>query len=501
MALEQLKIREIVDDAIGKKLDVPEFQRPFVWDPEQVKLLAESLYRDYPVGSFLLWDSTAYEEAKHAQGAEASRWIVDGQQRTTALCLLFGMKPYWWAEKTAWNKALDRYDVLMDVGDDGEDGRPQFGLPNPIRSKDPRWVSVRRVLSTDDDKTLTPLATEIAQAIQKESWFELFPDIHARLQHLWQVRNREIPLVKVGHEVEDVAEIFARLNQEGTRVREADVILALAAARNPGWVRGQYLPFVEKLEDAGWPLEAGVYVRAMTGIGHGRARLIEVPKEFWSPEKLPGVWKQASAVIAGVVKRLGEFGILSLSLLPSRNSLIPLIVLVDRWQDDPSFSFPQALHWFLLANRDGRYSGSAITALNQDVRSIKDAETFDDAIGALTERLNATSEFAPEDFHVRYDRAANRFARTILYLLVYHNDGRDWVDGTLIAYDKAGGAKIAGFEPQASHLSAQGAEGRRSLRRRHQSTRQHHASQRAHECAEAGRETTCRVHRRAPHLA
>ena len=35
MALEQLKIREIVKQAVSKNLDIPEFQREFVWDPEQ----------------------------------------------------------------------------------------------------------------------------------------------------------------------------------------------------------------------------------------------------------------------------------------------------------------------------------------------------------------------------------------------------------------------------------------------------------------------------------
>ena len=42
MGLEQLEISEIVKQAVDKSVDIPEFQREFVWDPEQVKLLAES---------------------------------------------------------------------------------------------------------------------------------------------------------------------------------------------------------------------------------------------------------------------------------------------------------------------------------------------------------------------------------------------------------------------------------------------------------------------------
>jgi uncharacterized protein with ParB-like and HNH nuclease domain len=96
MAIEQLMIKEIVKRAVNKSLDIPEFQREFVWGTDQVKSLVDSLYKDYPVGSFLLWDSSEYQESKTAQGTQASLWIVDGQQRTTALCLILGHKPYWW---------------------------------------------------------------------------------------------------------------------------------------------------------------------------------------------------------------------------------------------------------------------------------------------------------------------------------------------------------------------------------------------------------------------
>ncbi|MDI6892278.1 MAG: DUF262 domain-containing protein [Actinomycetota bacterium] len=76
MALEQLKVREIVKQAVSKNVDIPEFQREFVWDTEQVKLFAESLYRDYPVGSFLLWDSSEYQEAKTAEGTRVVHGVA-----------------------------------------------------------------------------------------------------------------------------------------------------------------------------------------------------------------------------------------------------------------------------------------------------------------------------------------------------------------------------------------------------------------------------------------
>lgn len=454
MSIEQCTVWEIVVKAVSKNVDVPEFQREFVWDPEQVKKLAESLYREYPIGLFLLWDSSEYQEAKTAQGAQASLWIVDGQQRITALCLLFGQKPYWWDDAESWNKALERYDVMVNLFPETAGERLEFALPNPIRRKDPRWINIRRILSIDKQESLTTLALELSKRISNESsqMMNVFEKVHANIQCLWEIRKRIIPIIKISHEVEDVAEIFARLNQEGTRVKEADVVLALVAVRNPGWVRDEYLPFRRELENRGWDLETGIFVRTMTSIGKGRARLIEVPKDFWDSRNLEKVWTDTKKAISDVLRRLAEFGITSADLIPSTNSLIPLFVLDHRWISENGELFKKAMYWFLLANRDGRYSGSAITSLNEDVRTITEAKSFDEAIENLLKRLRVSTEIDGGEFLNRYDRSDQRFLRLMLYLLLYHRGARDWIDKTRIGYDTTGAPITIGFEPQWHHI-------------------------------------------------
>lgn len=454
MALEQVEISEIVQRAVQKSLDVPEFQRDFVWDPEQVKLLAESLYRGYPVGSFLLWDSSAYREAKTADGAQSSLWIVDGQQRTTALCLLFGQKPYWWPDAKDWNEALQRYDVMFNLLPDADGEQFDFALPNPIRRRDPRWMSVRRILACPKSEDLTKLAQEQVDALTADYALarQLFTVVHGRMQRLWQVQKQEIPIIKTTHEVEDVAEIFSRLNQAGTRVKEADVILALAAVRNPGWVRQKYLPFRSDLEERGWDLDAGIFIRTMTSIGYGRARLAEVPTSFWSQGNLPSVWSQTSQVIGGVIHRLAQFGILSSSLLPSANALIPLFTLHASWSETPDYRMGAALRWFLLASRDGRYSGSAITSLNEDVRAIKEARSFPEALEALLKHLRVDSKVEATEFLNRYDRKGNYFLRLLMYMVLFNRSATDWVDRTRLGYDQTGSAVVSGYEPQWHHI-------------------------------------------------
>lgn len=97
MGLEQTTIREIVEKAVQHRWGVPEFQRGFVWRPQKVRDLIDSLWRTYPVGSFLLWYGAGPVEPRiAADQKQPDGWLVDGQQRTTALCILLGRKPYWW---------------------------------------------------------------------------------------------------------------------------------------------------------------------------------------------------------------------------------------------------------------------------------------------------------------------------------------------------------------------------------------------------------------------
>lgn len=462
LALYQVKVHELVNQAVQGSVDIPEFQRDFVWDPEQSKLLADSLYQDYPVGSVLLWDSRAYQESRTVAGPRTPLWIVDGQQRTTALCLLLGKKPYWWPDTYDWNKALSRYDVMVRVVLDGPGDTVEFGLRNPVRERDPRWISLRAILGQEQVGNLTALAQEVAQRLtpDPQEVMKRFATIHHVLYELWLIRERDIPVVQIGHEIEDVAEIFRRLNQAGTRVKEADVTLALAAVRNRGWVREQYLPLCRELEERGWDLDAGIYIRTMAGVGAGRTRLAELSGDLWEPPRFLEVWRLSSQTIREVLLRLAEFGILSDAILPSTNSLIPLFVLHHRFGQGQGYRFGQAFRWFLLANRDGRYSGSAVTSLNEDVRAITEADSFATALDALYRRLRVTDVIA-EEFLLRYDRSGSRFLRLMLYLALFEHEAKDWVDKTRIAYEPTGGRLAAGFEPHWHHIFP------RALLRRH----------------------------------
>jgi hypothetical protein len=228
-------VGEAVEHAVSGEWDVPEFQRQFVWQPSQVCGLADSLWRNYPIGALLLSRS-----ANNGGDPRRSRWwIADGQQRLTSLCILCGREPAWLRRKPAEfrTRLLKRFDLCFHLGGDG---LPEFvAARTGARAHDPRLVSVSRLMAIDpcDERgrcELERLATELKVL---ECYRELdTAEIYRRLSRVSMIRQRELVATLVRHEREDVLEIFERLNSRGMRFRR--LLLKLAMEDIPAAIRG-----------------------------------------------------------------------------------------------------------------------------------------------------------------------------------------------------------------------------------------------------------------------
>ena len=85
-------LEDLVDEVLTGGIRIPDFQRLFRWQWEDVKQLMDSIVRGYPIGSMLLWARPApAEELKigslhiSASSRDEALWVVDGQQRLTSL--------------------------------------------------------------------------------------------------------------------------------------------------------------------------------------------------------------------------------------------------------------------------------------------------------------------------------------------------------------------------------------------------------------------------------
>lgn len=454
MALEPIKISELVDRAVSHKWSVPEFQRGFVWKATQVRDLAESLWLDFPIGSLLLWNSEKEQEERVAKdGARPSLWVVDGQQRTTALAILFGRKPYWWSSAEDWNKTLRRYDIRFDVAATDE---PYFWVANAAirKSKGDRYISLNRLLGLDtstraaDQKALSDLAREIKAQGLCDGMDAM--EVYARLDRVRKIREKDILSVTVNHELEDVVEIFSRLNSKGTRVTEADIYLGVVASKNPGWVRDQFLPFLNIVTDFGFRLDPNLLFRSLTAIGIKRVRFKDIDDNFWQRDQIEPAWKKCKEGWKKTIQRLQKYGVLSDDPLPTQIALVTLISILDRFPDEDSFD--AAFYWFIQASRFGRYSGSSNTAMEEDLKDVSSGSSVVDIVARLLKRFPASQPVESEDF--RRDYTDGKFWRFLLYLLVYKNKAQDWDEaGARLGFD--GAELLADFRPQWHHVYPQ----------------------------------------------
>lgn len=86
-------LKSLLDDAGSGEIQLPDFQRGWVWDDDRIKGLLASISRGFPVGAILTLEaggeirlkSRLIEGAEGAPENSASSFLLDGQQRLTSL--------------------------------------------------------------------------------------------------------------------------------------------------------------------------------------------------------------------------------------------------------------------------------------------------------------------------------------------------------------------------------------------------------------------------------
>jgi hypothetical protein len=214
-----VQVHEAVRNAVEGRWDAPIFQRGFIWKPRQLCDLADSLYRDYPIGSLLLWEDPA---------ARSKYWIADGQHRLISLCLLFGATPFWWRHRRA---RPYHYDLAIDpCASDPFHSAPCAA--NATDAAGSRFVRLAALLNLDLDsqegrRGFDQIVNRVTRA---GASMAANPEVvRARLLEIWSIRKKLVMVAVLRHKTEtDVLEVFERLSSGGMRFRR--LLLRLVAS-------------------------------------------------------------------------------------------------------------------------------------------------------------------------------------------------------------------------------------------------------------------------------
>jgi len=425
-------------------IGLPDIQRPFVWKNAKIRDLLDSMYRGYPVGYLLFWQSG------HAEGTKAigldekqkhpSLLIVDGQQRLTSLyAVIKGQKVLRedYSEESieiAFHPLDERFEVT-----DAAIRKDKHWLPNISRLWSPDTSLFKLVPAylnaLRQTREVTAKDTEkIEQAIQ-------------RLQGLLNYPFRALELLAKVNE-EQVSQVFVRINSKGQRLKEADFILTLMsvywdegrhelerfsrAAKRPTKGPSPYNHFLQPAPDQ--------LLRAAVGYGFKRGRLEHVYSLLRGKDLETGKFseerriaqfdllKGAQAFTLNLqnwkdfLKCLMHAGFRSGKVITSETTVLYSYVfyLLGRGKYGLSENaLRRAIaRWFFFASLTGRYTSSPESALESDLLQLRDVSDGAGFLAFLDRSITAqlTDDYWSVTLPNNLDTAAARSPSLMAYI-------------------------------------------------------------------------------------
>ena len=254
-------IRETLDSIASRGYVLPAIQREFVWRPEQVCNLFDSLMQGYPFGEFMFW-------RVEAENAGQYRWydfvreyhqrdnphcpelgpihdkpltaVLDGQQRLTAFNI--GLRgsmakklPYrWWNSSDAFPKRVLALDLLAPPDPDEEGSRYTFEFVNEDRigSEDARlWFRVSDIMSYSTTNPAPDMLDWISDlGLETEQQRLAFRTLN-RLHQAICVEPVVAYYEEKSQDIERVLNIFIRCNSGGTPLSYSNLLLSIAVSQ------------------------------------------------------------------------------------------------------------------------------------------------------------------------------------------------------------------------------------------------------------------------------
>lgn len=415
MAKAEASVEELVGMIKRGELRLPEMQRRYVWRSTRVRDLLDSLYRGYPSGAILLWETDEdvplqdFAVSQEKSGFQNTRLLLDGQQRLTSLSavirgepvsvrgrkkpieLLFNLEhPDELAVVTEvddqpGNDNEDEEDLIADEADSTENdlqrrfNQMTFVVATKKLEQLPQWVKVSEVFKADAD------APFLEQAGVEKVSDPRYTKYSQRLARLRGVRKYvyRMDVLERGLSYDEVTEIFVRVNSLGAKLRSSDLALAQITAKWRNSLK-TFLDFQHACSKAGFDIDLGLHLKNLVVFATGQSRFLTVGRI--PVEKLQSSWKECCQGMEFAINFLkSNIGIESPALMSSPFLMVAIAYFGHtRKYKISSDESEQLRYWSLAANAKGRFSrGSSETILDQDVALIRQGGSVKDLIDRL----------------------------------------------------------------------------------------------------------------------
>lgn len=454
-------ISQLIGDYERQIIKIPKLQRKYVWSQSQVCSLFDSLYRNYPTGSILMWERNENEKAKEPNLSNLSNSLIsqklhllDGQQRITSLTAVIEGKPIK-LRKEGTNteveeKPIEIYFNLAHTTQEesSTDAEELYPEEDAIEKKKVERVFQIKNKKIENDKTWVPLTDIFKQKSSGQILHKLkigpedgrYRIFEERINKILKILDYQYPVtvLSANLDYDEATRIFIRVNSSGTRLSGSDLALALISSK---WDESTDLfeEFIVKCEKEGYRIDAGFLIRCLISVTTGQCKFgvlnnlpIENLTKNWEKTKV-GIEKtihflKYNALIESTHLQKGT------KLLPSFYLLIPLSVyaceneIADTKEKENRF-----LEWFYTAAMWNRYGrGSSESILDEDLRIIMpDKKNIKDdpsrnLLAKIAQMTNNKERITIADIE---KKQKNSSYFMMLHVLSRKNSAKDWGSG------------------------------------------------------------------------
>ena len=390
---------------------LPAIQREFVWKPEQIIQLFDSIMRGYPISSFLFWELAqenrdkweAYKFIDHAKqggthnelaitdGVQNLTFVLDGQQRLTSL--IIGLKGIYTTKKkyrrkndpSAWASHRLYLDLLKDPKLDRDDGEMgirygfRFFKKAPQNDNEHYWLRVGKILDFDNEDRFIEFKYNAEDELPEDTTKKQSKTFQMNLDRLYRaVWKDDVISYYTEHDqnYDRVLDIFVRANEGGTKLSKSDLLLSMVTSKWEGVnARDEIFNFVDRLNykltrknsfDKDFIMKSCLVLTDLP--------VAYQVKNFTNQNLslIQSKWEEIKSAIEQAVDLMNTFGI-DRDNLTSANTLIPIIYYLFKnysmsLQTGRSFDVQNATmirRWFCMALLNNVFSGQSDTMLTE----------------------------------------------------------------------------------------------------------------------------------------
>lgn len=366
MAVATITIRQLLQRITEGEIRIPAFQRDFVWEPDRVQFLMDSIFKGYPIGTVLFWrtkEKLSYDrdlgpftlpEPKKEYPID---YVLDGQQRLTSIFSTFqtdlAQNP---ATRVKW------VDIYFDLSAAADAQDSQFVALEPVDVK-PHHVPLRILFNVAEFGKFSRTVTDEAQLRiidQLQTWF----------------KEAVIPVETVETEEHSkIAIIFERINRGGVPLDTYQLLSAWTWSGDFD-LRTKFDELATELDEAGFSDlrdDPDLLLKCCAAVVRNDASAHAIVALKGS--EVRDSFRSLRNGILGAIEFLRrDCGVVSLKVLPYKSMIIPLsrcFATEKAAGFHPNAKQRAALrHWFWHSCFSRRYSNSVDNAIAQDISGV-----------------------------------------------------------------------------------------------------------------------------------